>query len=86
MPLGDSETSRTSAPWPAWLPSVAPIEESYRVEFRVRIGGDTLRTEGESAQRFQMTEKWNDEIFGTGGSGLKMSLLREEKEGWLFGG
>ena len=29
----------------------------------------------ESVHRFQMTEKWNEDIFGTGGRGLKMSLL-----------
>jgi hypothetical protein len=75
MALGDSETSIALASLPTWLPSVAPIEESYRVEYRVRIRGDALRTEEESAQRFQMTEKWNEDTFGTGGRGLKMSLL-----------
>ena len=31
-------------------------------------------TEGEPVSRFQMAEKWNEEICGMGGRGLKMSL------------
>lgn len=33
-------------------------------------------TGDESVRRLQMTEKWSEEIFGTGGRGLKISLLR----------
>lgn len=79
MTPGDSGTSVTPVSFLAWLPSVAPIEELYRVDFEERIGGGTSRTEGESSCESQMTEKWNEEIFGTGGRGLNMSLLREDE-------
>lgn len=49
MASGDSESSTTSAPGPAWLPSVAPIEELWRVDFRVRMGGEMSTTEDEPA-------------------------------------
>jgi hypothetical protein len=69
------------APLFAWLPSVAPIDESYIADFRVRIGGDDVsRTRGKLAWKSQMTEKWNEETFGTGGRGLNMSTLRESED------
>jgi len=49
------------------------MEELERVDFRVRMGGDTS-TEGELAHKSQITERWNEEIWGTGGRGLKTSL------------
>ena len=59
---------------PAWLPSVAPIDEWWRVGSRVKMGEGISTTEGELVHGFQMTERWNEDIFGTGGRGLKMSL------------
>jgi hypothetical protein len=74
-------TSVTPTPLFTWLPSVAPIDESYIVDFLVSRGGDDVsRMRGELAWKSQMTEKWNEETFGTGGRGLNMSTLRENED------
>jgi len=75
MTSGGSGTSVMPASVPTWLPSVVSIETSRRVDFRVKMGEEMSTMGGESVHTFQMTERWNEEIVGTGGRGLKMLLL-----------
>ena len=50
------------------------------MDFRVKMGGE--RSEGESMGGLQMNERWNEETFGTGGSGSKTPPLRRGAIEW----